>query len=84
MWGWVKKWRERHDALFRAYLQGGHKTQEACGAVNWFEPEEVEEDKSSKKREMHDSSLWKREYNGHALSIYSNCALSISISLVYL
>lgn len=57
----MKKWRERDDALFRAYLQGGHKTQEACGAVNWFEPEEVEEDKSSKKREMHDSSLWKRE-----------------------
>lgn len=71
---------KRDDALFRAHLQGGRETEETCGAVNWFEPEEVEEDKSSKKREMHDSHLWKC----HALSVYSNCALSIVISLFQL
>lgn len=71
--------------MFRAHLQGGRETQEACGAVNWFESEEAEEDKSSKKGEVHDSLHGNVNTDGHDfLSIYSNCALSILISLGHL
>lgn len=31
--------------MFRAHLQGGHETPEACGTLSWLEPEEVGEDK---------------------------------------
>lgn len=61
VWGWKRG--KRDDVLFQAPLQDrGHETQEACGAVKWFKPKETEEDKSSKKRQMHGSPLWKLQY----------------------